>query len=331
MPKSILSAALCLLFAPADGLAQSNTGESLFFSPDGKYFAANFNGNINLGTIKDSERKFTKAFNVARESEGNIYSFFGFTPDSRRLAVSYDAKSELRFFSLNGELKSALPARPLVNISPGFKWAVERPALGHAGKHNLSRITDEGVTAKFSLPDGFQWSDFSPDGKLLAFVYKQEDKKSGAASHILKVMETKTGKYLRQYVVKYENYSGISAVSFSPNGKMLGYAVGDKVTVVNTATWETSSFVSSDGATSGSLAFSRNGAYLAVNYSGASVRIYSLPGYRVVVNRKMDGENAWYVDDLVFSRDSSFLGLLGSRSAADEAGYSVRFIDLPKK
>lgn len=101
MLKSILSAALCLLLAPAAGLAQVNTGESLFFSSDGKYFAANFHGNINLGTLKKaSERKFIKSFNAESVSEGEIYSFFGFTPDSRRLAVSYTSKNELRFFSL---------------------------------------------------------------------------------------------------------------------------------------------------------------------------------------------------------------------------------------
>ncbi len=331
MPKSIYPAALSLLYAPAPGLSLANTGESPYFSPDGKYFAANFHGNINLGAIKGSERKFVKAFNAQGDSEGKIYSFFGFTPDSRRLAVSYDSKSELRFLSLNGELHSALPAHPLMKISPGFKWAIESPVSGSAARHNLSRITGEGVISKYSLPEDYLWSAFSHDDKLLAFVYRQEDVKSGVTSHILKVMDTKTGKYLRQYVVKDKRASAINAVAFSPNGKMLAYAVDDKVTVVNTATWGTSSFVSSDGADSGLLAFSRNGAYLAVNYAGASVKVYSLPDYRVVVNRNMEGKNAWYVVDLAFSRDSSFLGLLGSRTAMDESGYSARFIDLPPK
>ena len=331
MPKSIIYAALCLLLAPAAGLAQVNTGESLFFSPDGKYFAANFHGNINLGTIKASERKFIKSFNAERDSEGRIYSFFGFTPDSRRLAVSYDSKSELRFLSLNGELQSAIPAHPLLKVSPGFKWAVERQFLGPATRHSLSSVTGEGVSPKFSLPEEFLWSVFSSDDKLLAFVYGQDDKKSGVRSHILKVMDTRTGKYLRQYSVKNKIDSMIDAVAFSPNGKLLAYAVDDKVTVVNTATWETSSFVSSDGADSGMLAFSRNGAYLAVNYAGSSVKIYSLPGYRVVVNRNFEGKNALYVVDIAFSRDSSFLGVLGSRRAGDESSFSVRFIDLPKK
>lgn len=331
MSKSILIPVFCLLFAPTAGLAQVNTGESLFFSPDGKYFAANFHGNINLGTIKGAERKFIKAFNASGDSDGRIYTFFGFTPDSRRLAVSYDSKSELRFLSLNGEFQSSLPAHPLVVISQGFKWAIEIPGSGHAPKHNLSRITSEGVAPKFSLPDDVQYSAFSPDDRLLAFVYRQEDAKSGVASHILKIMDIKTGKYLRQYVVKDKKASAIHGVAFSPNGKMLGYAVNDKITVVNTATWETSSFVSSDGADGGILAFSRNGAYLAVNYAGSSVKIYSLPDYRVVVNRDFEGKNAWYVVSQAFSRDSSFLGLLGSRTAMEESGFSVKFIDLPKK
>lgn len=53
--------------------------------------------------------------------------------------------------------------------------------------------------------------------------------------------------------------------------------------------------------------------------------------YRVVVNSNFEGKNAWYVTDLAFSGDSSFLGLLGSRTAMDESSFSVRFIDLPKR
>jgi WD40 repeat protein len=329
MPRPILAAAI-LLFTTSPGLAQVNTAEKLFFSPNGKHFAANFHGNIHLGVIKGSERKFLKAFSIGADSDGKIYSFFGFTPDSRRLAVASDAKRELRFLSLKGEPLSSIPAYSLANISPGFRWAVERRGEGHAPAHNLSRITGKGVTAKFLLPEGLQWSAFSPDEKLLAFVHRQEGGKTGVASHILKVMDIKTGKYLKQYAVKDKRASAIHGIAFSPDGKMLGYAVDDKVTVVNTATWGTSSFLSSDGASAALLSFSHNGSYLAVNYPGASVKIYSLPGYKEVAKRNFYGNSAWYAVDMACSMDDSFLGLLGSRSALDETSFSVKFIDLPK-
>ena len=72
-----------------------NLDPQLDISPDGKYFAASFNGNLNIGTINGTDKKFTNAIAMGDTFD---WQFLGFTPDGKRLAIMRMKEAEIRYY-----------------------------------------------------------------------------------------------------------------------------------------------------------------------------------------------------------------------------------------
>jgi WD40 repeat protein len=293
---------------------------SIQFSADGKYFAASFKETLNVGTVKD--RKIIRSIGKDEDARKGNWNFLGFTPDSRRLAVYYHWTRELKFLSLDGAILSqfAMPSPDL--ISRSFRWAVTGSGEGSRRVYSLASLSGEAATPKFLLQGEPQQPQISPGDKLLAYI------KEG---RYLEVMDVKTGKYLKRFTAPGEKILG--SPQFSPDGKLLAFADSDNsVRVVSLGDWKTVGTVSRSGTPVNAIAFSPDMAYLAVDYGGWALRVYSLPDYRPLLKTEFEGENEWSITGMAFSRDSSFLGLSGVKYAksAGEGRHSVKFINLKK-
>lgn len=317
---------LYILLIPAAGMAQMNTRESVFFSPDGKHFAATFNGNLNIGTINGRERKFTKAVNVLTESNEEFYDLLGFTRDSRRIVMFFKTSRLIKFLSLEGETLSSIPLKgDLMEVSPGLKFAIETPDRTNPAKVTLSRLTGEGAAPKFTLPPYTLAADFSKNEKLLSFLYEQKHLEDvNNTRRILKIMDTKTGKYLKQYVAKKLG-PVLGGGGFSGDGRYMAYSEYDTVNLVDTSSWSIARFTPQEYTTIGSVTLSGNGRYIAVDC--ASLKVYAIPGFKPVAEKDFTSSGKWNMNDVKFSADSTFIGVLLC-DLTKRGSCSLRFIDL---
>lgn len=318
MERHALILTACLLLPPAAVLAAASS--SLYFSPDGKYFAAASRETIDIGTSRD--RKLIRSIGKDEDAKKGNWSLLGFTPDSRRLAVYYHWTGELKFLSPAGEVLSAFKAAEPESISRSFKWAVTGSNERGKRKYALAAMSGEVYSPRYLLAGEVSSARFSPGDKMLAYIRDNSD---------LEVMEIKTGKYLKRYSSTDRKKYG--SPEFSPDGRLLAFATGDnKVEVINLSGWKGAGSVSRGGTPVHGIAFSPDMSYMAVNYGGWALRVYSLPDYRVAAKADFEGENEWSINDMAFSLDSSFLAISGFKPSGSAAGrHGVRFVGMKKQ
>lgn len=317
MERLALLVLTCLLLNPLAALG-ADSGV-LYFSPDGKYFAASGRETIDVGTSKD--RKLIRSIGKDEDAEKGNWSLLGFTPDSRRLAVYYHWTGELKFLSPAGAVISGFRTAEPEFVSRSFKWAVTGSNERGQRKYALAAMSAEGVTPKYLLPGEISQARFSPGDKLLAYIRDNAD---------LDVMEIKTGKYIKRYAAPEGKI--LVSPEFSPDGRLLAYGTGDnRAEVVTVSDWKRAGSVSRGGTPVYGIAFSPDMAYMAVNYGGWALRVYSLPDYRVAAKADFEGANEWSISGMAFPRDSSFLAISGSKPQGSGAGkLGFRFVDLKK-
>lgn len=292
---------------------------SLYFSPDGKYFAASAKESIDVGTVKD--RKLIRSIGKDEDARKGNWSFLGFAPDSRRLAVYYHWTGELKFLSPDGALLSGFRSAEPEFVSRSFKWAVTGSEERGKRKYALAAMSGEGVTPKYLLPGEVSRARFSPGDKMLAYIRDNSD---------LEVMEIKTGKYLKRYAAREGRQMG--GLEFSPDGRLLAFGNADnRVEVITLSDWKRAGSVSKGATPVHGIAFSPDMAHMAVNYGGWALRVYSLTDYRVTATADFEGANEWSISDMAFSRDSSFLALSGFKYQGSAPGkHGVRFLNMKK-
>lgn len=299
----------------------------LRISADGKHFAASFDGNLNIGTVNGSEKKFVKAIALGDAFD---WTFLGFTPDGKKLAVLMTKDYEIRYYSPAGKFLGNTPDASPRFISGSFKWLVDSRFEKGKDNNSLSLLTGKGSAPRYALSEDLEYAAFSPDDKLAAFSVYRPAKAGKKGLSSLTLMSLKTGKYLKQHTPGELGIIGHPV--FSPDGKLLAFADSDsKVRVVRLSDWQFIGSVFKPGDTISAIEFSPNGSFMAVAYSGA-LRVYSLPDYRVVARREFDGTKStdWVIHDLAFARDESFIAALVSTGVGEKSVNSVKFIDLKK-
>ena len=321
---------LFLLFslAAADPVfAMWDLNPRLDISPDGKYFAASFNGNLNIGTINGTDKKFTNAVALGDSFD---WQFLGFTPDGKKLAIMRMKEAEIRYYSLDGKyLGKVEDARPRF-MSTSFKWFVDSRNGEKADHNRLCALTQNGCGPKFDLSGDLAYAAFDPGDKLAALaLYRPWGKdKKGVSS--LTLLSLKTGKALKTHAPK--EFGRIVSPVFSPDGRFLAFGDGDsKVRVVSLSDWKFLPEVFKHGVSPTVIQFSGKRGLMAGAY-GNALRVYALPDLRLVLNRDSSGssDTDWDIYDLAFAVDDSFVAALVMTTKNDKVAYSVKFLDIKK-
>ena len=284
MIHSVL-ALLCatLLFAPSPaGAGFLCDGGGLLFSRNGRYFAAGWGGQIqtiSFGTFND--KKFYKSISMPRGQ-----CLFGLSPDGKTLAASYGTGQELLRLSMGGEILSntAVPQGALTSVSPSFRYAATTETLANGSDvYRIYRLSGGQFSPLYVLADQSEkgWGLFSPGDKYLAYHFSRLNKDGRVAGSFVNMLELKTGKSAVSFQFKEDPLSQISALAFSPDGKLFAYgSVSGETRVVAVPGWAPAKTLRDRGHTVRSIYFST--AHMAVLYGSGTVKVYRLPGFETV-------------------------------------------------
>jgi len=278
-------ALFCAAFfsAPAPACAgHLCTAAGLFFSPDGGYFVSGWGETpqtISFGTVKD--KKFHKSISLPRGQ-----CLFGLSPDGKTLAASYGTGQELLKLSMRGEILSntAVPQGGLTSVSPGFRYAATTELLANGSDvYRIYRLSGGQFSPLYVLADQSEkgWAIFSPGDKYLAYYFGRLNKEGRVAGSFVNMLELKTGKSAVSFQFKKDPLSPISALAFSPDGKLFAYgSVSGETRVVAVPGWAPVKTLRDRGHTVRSIYFST--AHMAVLYGSGTVKVYRLPGFETV-------------------------------------------------
>jgi WD40 repeat protein len=305
MKKAVLCAALLLTSVPAYANLICS-GSDLLFSPDNRYFAAGWGiypTTLSLGTVKD--RKYFKSVNLP---DGQC--LFRISPDSKRLAASPAAGTELLFLSMRGEVLGRLPITGggLNNISRSFRYAavIQETPKGNS-VFTISRLSGDGFTPQYTLDDMSQkgWSEFSPDDRYFAYYYGRLGRDGQVSGNFINVLDLKSGKSSANLYFKDDFLSEIRAMRFSADGKLFAFgSVEGETRVVSVPGGKLVKAIKDRGHGVQYIRFSRE--YMAVISGDGEVKVYSLPGFQRVYFKKYDIP----VHAAEFTADGAVLGVL---------------------
>ncbi len=240
------------------------------FSPDGLVFAA---GGRDYATRMWDAR----AGVLKRTLEGHRHyvSALAFSPSSKVIATgSFDRNiilwdvetgDRVKWFSGHARFVSSIA------YSPDGKLVASGGGDG-VGKGGELYLWDTATgRLKWSLKGGNDVQiavvAFSPDGQAFA---------AGALMGVTRIFETATGRVLQTL----DGGGELRGLAFAPDGKSLATSIGKEIKFWDLASGTVAHTLSGPESVAGSLAFSRDGARLAVGYADGTARVWTAPRIR---------------------------------------------------
>jgi serine/threonine protein kinase/WD40 repeat protein len=291
----------------------------LDFHPDGRLLASAGSDGVRLW---DVATRAELAHLPAREGECTLFS-----PDGSRLLTfgapsGKEAVSDLRIWPLGPDPRSAdggLLVGPPRVFAPPDGGGDGRRASWHPSGRSLAIIhtkdrrvvmldLDSGSDGlKLDPIPGMRYVSVSPDGRwVVASAYRASD---------IKVWSLADGK------LAWHRPCGSAVVAFSPDGRWLATAEGFHYRLWRVGTWQPGPVIPHPERDYGAMAFSADGAVLALE-SGGRVRLVDPETGREIATLEPPAHVAGTAHALAFSRD-------GRHLAASNGDYAILLWDLP--
>jgi WD40 repeat protein len=231
---------------------RTNNILSIQYSPDGKRIIAGGSDGVVVGWDVATGKELTKIETGYRRYRS--LNYFHVSPDWKTLFVSrekekrermmqggkrlirYEFDGEVRAWDLaTGELRRTYKHQPprniiFMNLSPDgtrFLTYDQLPGTYEQAPRRAASLWDVQTGQYRSYPAGLQGINLCKDWRTLAFASLEED----GLNHFLKVIDVPTGQEKLSIPIKQKYGTspfGWGAVSFSPDGRALGFAAWDE-------------------------------------------------------------------------------------------------------
>jgi len=156
------------------------------------------------------------------------------SPDGRAVAVTSDsgATAGLRVVTL-ATGKSRLLRRGGVNVGSAV-WSPDGRRLGYLQQHTLRVIGADGRGDRLVARFAAGWFDWAPDGTRIAFARTTGNGRAGTLRTTLDII-TVAGRGRRTLFVDPGPYGSQPAPTWSPDGSVIAFAVGDPARILAVA------------------------------------------------------------------------------------------------
>ena len=274
--------------------SKDNPALSFKFSPNGQWIAAGFqDGHAEVHAL-DAEHP-TRVFPGRPLTRTAIE----FLPDNRRVVVA-DASNGVRLVDLTDETTRTLIAPPSVGFALAVDPAGQRLSVQIRDELQVIHLADGSNAWSMPLSTGARWTEWSPDGRLLAVA-------RGEPLFEMMILDTANAKVLYTF---HDHDVGIGRARFHPDGHSIISTSWDGRLVWRELAQDGFRLISDGGPRL--LTFSQDGARLAYEPSHGEAGIYEVARSSVL----KDWQSQTAPDEEVFMLCLSPDGKLAATSSA---------------